>query len=272
MSYLSRESSSLSNELWSQIDSTVVKSARSVLTGRRFLHLVGPLGAGTQAVPVDDADSLKETDAGGLKTVSGRKFIQLPILYEDFKLLARDLESADQSGLPVDLSKAARAAQNCALKEDKLIFFGKPEFGYDGLLTVEGARKIPKKDWSTGENAFTDIASGITYFAEAGINPPYALAVSPDLYLQMERLQPGTGLLEIDRVSKMLDGHLYLARALGQKKAVLAGCDAINMDLVVGQDMAAAYLEQTDMNHSLRVVESVLLRIKRKEAVAVFEE
>jgi len=67
-----------------------------------------------------------------------------------------------------------------------------------------------------------------------------------------------------------VNGHLYQSPALGKGKAVLVGSDEKNMDLVIGQDMAAAYLEQKDLNHSFRVLETVLLRIKRKQAVVVF--
>ncbi len=271
MSYLSRESASLPEGLWGQIDDAVVKTARRVLVGRRFLHVFGPLGAGVEDIAVDDADAVQEVERDGLITTSGRKFTEIPTVFEDFTLFARDLESAKKSGFPANLSKAAKAAGACAVKEDRLIFFGDQELGYDGLLTAPGAKKISKKDWSAGEDAFTDIASGIAYLTEQGFYGTYALAVSPDLYLQMQRIQPGTGLLEIDRVAKLVDGHIYQAQVLGKGKAVLAACDEENMDLVIGQDMATAYLEQKDLNHSFRVVENVLPRFKRKRAIVVFE-
>ncbi|HAH79016.1 MAG TPA: bacteriocin [Ruminococcaceae bacterium] len=271
MSYLSREASSLPEDLWQKIDSAVVEAARNVLTGRRFLHVAGPLGPGAEVAPINDADALRETEKDGLLTTQGRKFAEIPVLYEDFTLLARDLENAKQTGVPADLGAAARAAEKCALKEDRLIYFGNAELGYDGLLTAPGTQKIEKKDWSAGENAFSDIAAAYAALVKKGIYGTAALVVSPDLYLQMQRLQPGTGLLEIDRVAKLVGGHVYEAPALGTEKALLVGSNAGNMDLVIGQDLATAYLEQKDLNHSFRVVESVLLRIKRKDAVVVFE-
>ncbi len=271
MSYLSREAAPLPEGLWEQIDAAVVKAARRVLVGRRFLHVFGPLGIGVEAVAVDDADAVQEVETDGLITTSGRKFMEIPAIFEDFTLLARDLESAEKSGLPIDFSKASKAAEACALKEDKLIFFGSKALGYDGLLTAPGAEKIAKKDWSTGENAFADIAAGISSLAQKGFYGTYTLVMSPDLYMQLQRLQPGTGLLEIDRVAKMLNGHVYPARALGQGKAVLAASDEENMDLVIGQDMATAYLEQKELNHSFRVLETILPRLKRKQAIVVFE-
>ena len=36
--------------LWKQIDSAVVEAAKRVLTGRRFLHVFGPLGVGTENI------------------------------------------------------------------------------------------------------------------------------------------------------------------------------------------------------------------------------
>jgi uncharacterized linocin/CFP29 family protein len=96
-------------------------------------------------------------------------------------------------------------------------------------------------------------------------------ALSPDLYLQMQRIQPGTGLLEIERVKKLLNGNVVSSPVLGNDKAVLVCTEPRNIDLVIGQDLAAAYLEQKDLNHCFRILETVLLRIKRRQAIVVFE-
>lgn len=271
MSYLSREAAPFSGDLWPQIDSAVVKAARAVLTGRRFLHVFGPLGAGAGFVPVDDANAVDEVTQDGVITTVARKYVQIPTIFEDFTLLAKDLESAGRPGLPIDLSKAMAAAESCALKEDRLIFFGNAALGYDGLLTAPGVNKTAKKDWSKGENAFADIAAAVELLTEKGVYGSYCLVVSPDLYMQLQRLQPGTGLLEIDRIEKLLNGHILRTPVLGKNKAALLCPDERNIDLVIGQDMATAYLEQKELNHSLRVLESVLPRIKRSQAIVVFE-
>jgi uncharacterized linocin/CFP29 family protein len=163
------------------------------------------------------------------------------------------------------------AAELCAINEDKMIYFGSTALGYEGLLTAKGSQKISRKDWKTGENAFSDVASGIELLAEKNLYGPYALILSPDLAVELERLQPSTGLLEIDRVGKLVNKHIYVAPVLGKKKALLVSADAGSMDLVIGQDMITAYLEQKDLNHYFRILETILLRIKRKEAIVVFE-
>lgn len=271
MSYLSREGSPIPQELWEQIDSAAVLTARSVLTGRRFLHIFGPLGIGVESIQIDDADAVGEASKDGMITTKGRKFVEIPTIYSDFTLSGRDLESSKKSGYPADLSAAIASAEACALKEDRLIFFGNEENGYEGLLTATGTNQIKRNDWAAGENPFSDVAAAIELLTSKGIYGTYTLAVSPDLYTQMQRLQPGTGLLEIDRVSKLLDGHIVKSPVLGREKAILVCADSRNMDLVIGQDIAAAYLEQKDLNHSFRILESVLLRIKRKQSIVIFE-
>lgn len=267
MGYLSRDAAPFSEALWSAIDEAVTRAARPVLIGRRILKLYGPLGIGARSVALEDADTLEEAAEDGIITTRGRTFTELPVLYEDFTLSARDMESSAGA----DLSRAAAAAASCALREDRLIFLGSPELGYDGLLTVPGANKLIKKDWAAGENAFTDVAAGVELLTELGLYGPYALVTSPDLYMQMQRLQPGTGMLEIDRVAKLLDGRVYRTPVLGKGTAALLCTDVSNMDLAVGQDLAAAYLEQRELNYSLRVLETVLPRIRRGKAVVRFE-
>lgn len=271
MSYLSREAALLPEELWSQIDAAVVKAARNVLVGRRFLHIFGPLGIGTGSIAIDDINVIDESVNDGIITTAGRKYVEIPMIYEDFTLLARDLEAAQKAGYPIDLAKASAAAEACAFKEDRLIFFGNCHLGYEGLINADGVNKLSKKDWSVGENAFCDIVSAISLFTEKGIYGPYALTLSLDLYIQLQRLQPGTGMLEIDRIANLLGGHIYKSSVLGQNKALLVCSDQRNMDLVIGQDMATAYLEQKELNHSFRILETILPRIKRKDAIVVFE-
>jgi uncharacterized linocin/CFP29 family protein len=269
MSYLSRESSPLPAELWQQIDAAVVETARGTLSGRRFLHLGGPLGIGASVVPIDDATTVGEVVKDGIITTQGRRYVELPLLYEDATLLARDLETAAASGLVPDLAAIRSAARAVARKEDRLIFIGNPDRGYEGLVTAQGVNTIERKDWSAGENAFADVAYGIEVLLEKGIAGEEVLVLSPDLALQLQRLQPGTGLLERDRVAELVGGHVVVSPALGTGKAVLVCAESENMELVVGQDMTTAFLEQSGLNSSLRVLETILLRIKHREAVVV---
>lgn len=270
MDYLAREDAPFSSELWEKIDATVVETARRSLTGRRFLSIFGPLGAGALSINIDERCKQEVMEDGFVKT-AGRRFLEIPQLYEDFTLLWRDLENSEKFGYPVDLSAAVAAAQAIARREDGLIFFGNDALGYEGLFNVAGRQTLPMNEWGEGENAFTDIAAAVSTLAKNGYVGRYALAISPDVFLKMQRIQQGTGMLEIDRVKKLIEDRVYMSSALGLGKAILVCAEPQYMDLAVGQDLATGYLELKDFNHSFRILETILLRIKCPQAIVTFE-
>lgn len=272
MDFLSRESAPFSGELWNQIDETVVSAARRTLIGRRFINIYGPLGAGTLSVPVDDPTRTNSAEEdGSLIKTGGRTYKELPLIYKDFTLYWRDMENVLGNGWPLDLSAVAEAAVQCARQEDKLIFFGNKAFGYDGLFTASGSSHIKRSDWTSGENPFSDISKGIELLIGKGVWGRMALTLSPNLYTQLNRIQPGTGKTELERVSALLDGNVFHTPSLGADKAVLVCAEAQYMDLAVGQDFTTAYLELKELNHSLRILETLLPRVKRSDAIVIFD-
>jgi len=270
MDFLARDTVSFPEDFWEKIDNTVVNTVRTHIIGRRFLSLYGPLGAGVLSVNVDSTDTAEEAENGFVRT-TGRKFVELPQIYEDFTLNWRDIEHSNSTGIPLDLTKVRQAAQKIALKEDSLIFFGNEFLGTEGLLTAEGAVKMQKSDWTVGDNAFRDIAAGLARFRSKFMIGRYSLVLSPDLYVQLQHINPGLGIMEEERISKMLNGHLYNAPVLGSNKAVLVCAEPQYMDLAVGKDIQTAYLESKDLNHVFRILETAALRIKNREAIIIFE-
>jgi uncharacterized linocin/CFP29 family protein len=279
MEFLLRDDAPFSAEQWERIDATVVQTARQVLTGRRFIHIYGPLGAGVDSVTTEGLDNggdaetsyTGDDDTAAVK-LRQRRQLELPMIYKDFNLLWRDLENAKQFNLPLDYSAAASAAVICARKEDDLIFNGNKALGYEGLLTAKGSQHIAKSDWGQDSNAFNDVVNGIEALTEKGFTNQLVLVVSPDLYTKMQRIQPNLGIMEIDRVKSLVAGKIYRTIAVGQGRAVLLSSELRNLDLAIGQDLVTAYLGPEKLNHALRVMETVLLRIKNPEAIVVFGE
>ena len=263
MDVLGRESAPINAALWNQIDEAVIETARKLLTGRRFLSLAGPLGAGAQSVIVDSAAMTEELEAG-LGQIRGRRFQPLIQLFEDFTLLWRDLESVE-SGASLDRSRILEAARKLARREDELIFFGNPAAGVTGLAnTVRG-------DWSQSENAFADIAKGLNELESRGYVSGVTLVLSPDRMLDLQRIQPGTGMLEVDRIARLIDGPVLKSPVLKQNHALLIAAEPENVDLALGMDLSTGYLETKDFNHVFRILETLALRIKRPEAIVVFD-
>ncbi|MFR1638848.1 MAG: family 1 encapsulin nanocompartment shell protein [Eggerthellaceae bacterium] len=268
MDYLARESADLSDGLWNRIDETAIGTARAQLTCRRFLKVFGPLGAGVTTVAVDGVNK-EEVLEDGIGRIVGRTQLELPLFYEDFTLLSRDMEYAAQTGYPLDLSVAIAAAKKASRREDDLILNGSKALGTDGLLTVKGSSKIKKSDWSRARTASPTWPPPCRS-AKAGYLGRYALAVAPDLFLALQRLQPNTGMLEIERIKKLIGDNVYLTSALDSGKAVLVCAEPEYLDLALGLDLSVGYLELADFNHTFRIMETAALRIKDPGAIVTF--
>jgi uncharacterized linocin/CFP29 family protein len=276
--YLQRAQAPLDTGEWAALDQTVVRTAQSVLVARRFINLVGPFGAGVEALPNDIIGGagggridLLGNDEGEALTIQNRRFLPLPLVYKDFWVHWRDLESSRQLGLPLDLGKAAAAASATAQAEDRLIFDGEPGLDLPGLRTVEGRQSRAMSDWGTMGSAFADVVEGVRVLTQAGFTGPYALAVSPRLYADLNRIFDATGVLELEQVEKLARRGVYPTAVLPEPSALLVDSGAQNLDLAVALDLSTAYVESSNLNHLFRVLESLVLRIRRPGAICTFE-
>lgn len=276
--YLAREGSPLSAEQWERLEKAAVEAARAVLVGRRFIPLFGPLGPGVQVVPADELTGVSEgavgmalEEAGEVVAGAKRQYLPLPVLAKDFRLEWRDLEAEAQLGLPLDVGRAAAAAFGVAWAEDALIFHGEPDLGLPGLLTAPQRLRSEQGDWSIPGQAYEAVVAALEKLAKADFFGPYALAVSPRLYAALNQVYRDTPYLELERVEKLVRAGVYQSPVLPEKGAVLVAVGAENLDLAVAQDLTIAFLETRSMNHYFRVLESLVLRIKRPQAICTLE-
>ncbi|ACN98568.1 linocin_M18 bacteriocin protein [Sulfurihydrogenibium azorense Az-Fu1] len=278
MEFLKREEAPLTAADWERLDKIVIETVKKNLVGRRFIELSGPYDAGVQFVPQDTIESgnngacglFGESDCGVVK-VKERKFLPIPIIYKDFKIHWRDIETAKKLGVPVDFSVAAVAASDVALAEDKLIFHGDKETGFEGLLNVKGRNICKIKDWSKEGEAFSNILEAVVKLNESGFYSNFALVLNPKDYASLHRLYGNSGVLEIEHIKKLFDVGVFTTPVVPQNKAVLVATGIENMDIFVSQDVITAYVNYESMDHYFRVFEIVALRIKRPESVCTIE-
>ena len=283
--YLMRDEAPLTAEEWARLDELVVQVARKMLVGRRFLPLCGPLGAGVQTVALDTYAWSKgcihyegtdpcthEACAAGCEPISltGRRHLTLPLLHKDFSLSWRDIATARQTGIPLDLFPAGGAAAAVAVAEDELIFYGSETHNLPGLLTAAGQR-VPLTDWSKPEAAFKNVAAAREALLKGGFYGPYALVLSTDLYTVVQRIMPNTGRLEVQFLGDLATAGVFQAPMLSSQTGLLLSVGPENMDLVVAQDLITAYMGPDHMNHLFRVLESLALRIKQPEAICLLK-
>jgi len=265
LEYLARNTSPLSAEDWTAIDNVVVSSASKRLVGRKFIEINGPLGAGVQTVQipklavVDDRFEVKEKLSQNLS-----------IIYKDYKLSWRDIESARQYNMPLELGPVAAASAVCAYKEDELIFDGNKEFNSQGLMNTKGSITVDPMDWKTNGNGFHNIVIALEKLTDTGFYGPFALIMSTSLYALMHRVYDSTGVLEIDMIRDLITDGVFQTPILKGDRALIIATGQENIDLVIAQDLITAYLGPEGMDHLFRVFESIILRVKRPESICVF--
>lgn len=276
--YLQTSGEPLTSAQWEALRDTVLTTARASLVDRRIISLVGPLGAGVEAVPSDlltsassgEIDVLGNAESSAITTVR-RRYLPLPLVYKDFWIHWRDLESNRQFGFPIDSGKAAAAAAAVANAEDRLIFLGDSSLDLNGLTNMPGRNTLPMRDWASEGSGFQDVVDGIRQLTAAGFPGPYALVTSPELYAQLNRVFDNTGVLEIEQVEKLARRGVYSASVLPEPTSVLIDCSPANLDLAVGLDFTVAFLESNNLNFKFRVVESIVLRVRRPGAILTVE-
>lgn len=268
----------LTPEEWRRLQGVVVEAARRTLVGRRVVDIHGPVGPGAETIVKSHLAGttrghidLQGNDAGDAVRSARREPGFLPIVYKDFVVHWRDLETARATGVPFDTSIAAGAASLCANREDQLILFGHETMGYEGLMNATGRLTLLRRDWSASGNAFADVSGATERLVERGHYGPYSMIVSPRLYAQMHRVHQDTNVLEIEHVRKLVSGGVYQSALIRTEAALLVSGGRQNFDLVVGQDLTVAYLGAAQMNHPFRVFESIGLRIKRPSSICTLE-
>lgn len=275
---LLRQDAPLSAEEWQRIDEVVVEVARSRLVGRRFINMFGPLGAGIQCI---QRDTFAGADAAGTSLLGeedihpvhaeARNFTAIPLIFKDFQMYWRDIETSRSSGTPLDASAAAGAADLVARAEDDLILNGSERLGLEGLTNARWRNTVPLRNWDEAGQAFQNVVDATRKLSDAGYFGPFAMAVSPNMFAKMQRVFDNTGILEIDQVRGLATAGVFQTPVLPDNGAALASTGAQNFDIAIAQDLITAYLGPDKMNHPFRVLEALILRIKRPEAICTLE-
>ncbi len=254
---LMRDAAPFDASFWAMIDEEVRAVASQHLVGRRFLHLVGPMGAGALGVPVS------HLAAEGAPRVASRELLPFTTLSKEFVLEWEDFTTAEQFGLPLEMAPVAIATIQLAAEEDGLIFAG--------LRAAKGTHHVSVEKWGQSGGALATVTSALEKLMSAGIYGPYALVLSASLYAQAQRIMAGTDELEIEYIEDLLDKKVFFSPHLGAQEGFLIANAPYHLDLAVAMDMSVAYLGNEGLNHHFRILERIALRVKHPQAICVLK-
>lgn len=259
MNYLGREDAPIGPETWKALDSTMTEAAKSVLTGRRLLHVEGPYGLGLKAVPLKD----NQAENG----ISISEFVPLSLIHKTFALSKRDLAAAERDGIPINTASVAAISIEAAQLEDSLIFKGL--CGVSGLLTCKGASEMMLSSWDAMGKAVEDIIAAITLMDKVGLHGPYTLALAPDRYNLLFRRYPQGG-TELEYLQALVTDGIFKAPILNCGGVLLASGGQYAA-IVLGQDMALGFIGPMDETLEFSISESLALLIREPKAICALK-
>jgi uncharacterized linocin/CFP29 family protein len=266
--FLQRDDAPFGGQVWEKIDNTVVAAARGQLCGRRLLQVKGPYGLGLKALPSADKPVSDKTAGDAKMTASC--VTPLAMIQSEFSLAIRDVAAFEQSGLPLDLGDAAKAAIDCARQEDNLIFNGSRALGIKGLLNIEGTHSVKLKPWDDVGAAANDIIQAVTALDGSGFHGPYALALVPKLYNLLYRRYPQGNATELEHLSQIVTDGIVKAPAV-LAGGILLCTSGPFANIVLGQDLMTGFNGTAGNGYEFPVSESVALWLTQPEAVCVLK-
>ncbi|MFW6138279.1 MAG: family 1 encapsulin nanocompartment shell protein [Spirochaetota bacterium] len=258
--YIGREDAPLEEKIWEMLQKTMIESAKSVLSGRRILHVEGPYGFGVSSVHVEDY----EVEPG---VISSRSLPMVHI-HKSFSVPKRQLAAYEDQGVMPPVKEAAQTARECAFMEDGLIFHGKKDL--PGLLHTRGVNKISLSPWEQVGNAANDIIKCITKLDSMGFHGPYSLALSPERYNMLYRIYERGSMSEIEHLKSIVKEGIFKAPVL--KNGGVMVCPVPHMtSITLGQDMQIGFIGPTADEMEFYISESIALNLQLPQAVCILE-
>ena len=258
--YLSLEDAPVNPAIWDLLDRTMADAAKSVLAGRRLIHIEGPFGLGLKAVPF--ADCVVD---GGLST---SQTVPVSLVQTSFVVSKRDLAAYERDQVYFPIEPVACAAINAATREDEIIFRGTT--GMNGLLNAEGAASQKLSSWNTVGKAADEVIQSITRLDEAGFHGPYCLALSPARYNLLLRRYPQGG-TEMEHMRTIATEGVFKAPVLESGGVILASGREY-ASIVLGQDMAVGFIGPVQEQLEFSITESLALIIRQPESICALTE
>ncbi len=258
--YLHRDDAPWGDKVWEIIDKKTIEAAKSQLSARRILHVIGPYGLGVKALPG------REQEAGDFHVSTG---IPLAKIHRDFSIPVTDIATYEASGLPMDLGVVAQKAIECARLEDTLLLNGSKELGVEGLTNAKGAHSIKLSEWTELGTAAEDVIKAVTTLDDAGFHGPYSLALAPQRYNLLYRKYHQGQMTELDHVRKMAS-KVVKAPALS-KGGVLLNDGVQYASIALGQDLMTGYVGPVGADYELFMNETIALRLLQPKAVCVLK-
>ncbi|MFC6014233.1 family 1 encapsulin nanocompartment shell protein [Nocardia lasii] len=260
MNNLHRELAPITDEAWAQIEEEAKRTFKRNIAGRRVIDVSGPHGVTYSALTRGRLTTIDSPSKG----VQARKRIVLPLieLRVPFTLKREELDDIERGAEDADFDNLKAAAQQIAFAEDRAIFESYPAAGIVGIR--EAASNAPVAIPSNVVDIPDAISHALTELRLAGVQGPYSVVLSADLYTQVSETSDH-GYPIRTHIERLIEGEIIWAPAISGGFALTTrGGD---FELALGQDLSIGYLDHDAETVQLYFQESFTFLVETTEAI-----
>jgi uncharacterized linocin/CFP29 family protein len=261
MNHLLRDIAPITETGWEELDEEARQQLVVTLAARKLVDFSGPHGWERSAT------NLGRTEPLGGATVEGvdarrRRVLPLVETRVPFSLERAELEALDRGAEDIDLDPLDEAARRIALVENTAVFNGWADAGITGIASASPHGPITLTDEMNA--CPRHVAEAVEVLMRDGVEGPYGLALSPDVYRRVVETTEHGGYPLFDHLRKILGGPLVWAPGVNGGVVVsLRGGDFL---FESGEDLAIGYLDHDADAVRLYLVETFSFRVATPEA------
>jgi uncharacterized linocin/CFP29 family protein len=224
------------------------------------VDVVGPAGATLAAVGTGHLHPIDSPDDGVL--LHQRESQPVIELRAPFTVTRQAVDDVERGASDSDWQPVKDAARQIAFAEDRLIFQGSAAAGIVGIAPSSSNQPISLP--ADPVEAPDSVAQGLSALRLAGVDGPYSLLLSADLYTAVAETTDH-GYPVLDHVVRLLkDGEAIWAPAL--EGALLVTTRGGDYALHIGQDLSIGYLAHDADHVELYLQESLTFQAYTAEA------
>lgn len=260
MNNLHRELAPITDAAWAVIEEESARTFKRHNAGRRVVDLSGPHGSDYSARGLGHTAPIAAPNDG----VVARQRVVAPLveLRVPFTLSREELDNVERGAQDTDLDPVKDAARKIAFAEDRAVFEGYAAAGITGIRAASSNRAIELPDDVFGVPEV--IARAVSQLRLAGVDGPYSVLLSADLYTKVSETSNHGHPLRTHLERLVPEGEIIWAPAIdGAFVLTTRGGD---FDLTLGQDLSIGYLGHDAESVQLYFQQSMTFQVYSAEA------
>jgi uncharacterized linocin/CFP29 family protein len=260
MNNLYRELAPITDAAWADLEEEAKRTFGTYVAGRRIVDVDGPGGPTLAAVNTGHLNDVAAPADGVIAHL--RDSQPLVRLRVPFTLSRAEIDSVERGAQDADWQPLKDAAKQIAFAEDRAIFEGYSAAGITGLrdATTNTALSLPEDP-----TQYPDVViEALTGLRLAGVNGPYALALSTTAYDAIS-VTTEHGYPIRRQIEREFDGEILWAPAIDG--AFLLSTRGGDYTLSLGQDLSIGYLSHDIDSVQLYFQEALAFLVYTTESI-----